>query len=202
MPTITYTSSNNFNGLSVTGSRTSSVTGICQQEVSLPSGESGEVETLNTLGTTDFTMSTTTGIGLTDTVDVVWNDAENIRTGLTVESASGTDIGLSGGSGDTLPAAGTDVIISPKIDITDTIPGEQLDIISAAFSGDARVDFVASESSVADYNLSANTPFQWFSGNGYDNPLGTSNIDTISVTNHTASANTFKFGCGYNSTED
>lgn len=196
MPEISQNSYTNYNGLIISGGINVNTSGICQQETTLAAAESGEVATQNTSGTSTFTMSAASSLLASDIVDLIWLDG--LRKDMVVESVDGVTVSLSGGTGDDVPAAETSVRIGRCVDLIDTVPGDSLVSMGFVFTGAGRMDLRASDASIIDYTLAANVPGGWMSGMG-DNPIGSNVIDTIRACNHATTANTFKFGCGYNS---
>jgi hypothetical protein len=126
------------------------------------------------------TLSTGHGIVTSDAVDVYW--ATGIRRGMTATVATNA-VTIDGGSGDNLPAQDTAVKICKQVELTAAFNGAKVKM--AAFQSDRRAYFDTLESavSVAGAELIANEAWSWADDTAIDNPFGSSDIDTIVLSN-------------------
>lgn len=152
-------------------STTVSHDGFVGRELSLAAALSGTLSTRtdNTDGTLTVTDNTiTTG----QSIDLYWDGGK--RVGVTVGTVSGDDCPISGGSGDNLPAADTEittmVVSSESLDITDT--GDVVTVVGYTDATKATIRFMTSSTLVAQLNIEGSTgTFIWDSSFGTDNPL-------------------------------
>ena len=138
-------------------------------------------------------------------VDVFWTGG--IRYGMTVGTVAGTSIPISGGSGDALPAQDTAVTIDEQTVLDSDFDGDKVEIMVAMSTKRGHLDIQDSSAgssgggvSLDATELTANEPHQWVADQGITNPLASSLVGAIVVTNGDSSAAaTFKIGFLYNS---
>lgn len=113
-----------------TGSGVSRIVRTPQENTGLPIGYAGSLTTR----TSDTQGTATLGAGHAITtgmeVDVYWTGG--VRYGMTVGTVSGTSVPLTdSGAGDALPAQSTALVIAQRVEITESIVGDNLQFLAA-----------------------------------------------------------------------
>lgn len=191
MPTFNYGVSLSGGGVSISQSLSRTADGSGSRSVVLPVGAAGSLTTRTDADTGEITADDAGhGIETGDIVDIYWDGG--VQYGATVGTVSGTAIPIDAGSGDDLPAADTDIVVSKQVDINAAIDGDELSIIgieasyvSATSTAKAHLDMQDSgDATIEELDLTANTP------QIYDIEGGTgSNIFTGNPITHISASN-------------
>lgn len=175
---ISVTKQYSAGGKSFAEQQTLSGSGLVVQEISQPAGQGGQTANNTDADTGDVTAdSGSHGITDGDRVDLYWSGGS--RHGMTVGTVSGTTIPVDGGTGDNLPANGTDCTIAKCTEVAFDVVGDDLVGIFAAcpyrsifvFTGsDDADDYVIEFPGTAPSSAQADG---WYSGenNAVANPI-------------------------------
>ena len=203
MPTGTISSTTTVAGLSIQTLTTKTASGALPgQEKSLPAGNAGSLTTRTDDDDGEITAdSAEHTIETGDVVDVYWSGG--IRYGMTVGTVDGTAIPVSGGAGDALPVADTDVVVTERVVLDLDFDGDKVEMIVATSTQRCHLDFLDSgDATLHAQEIEADESWDWVDGNGSSNPLTGNPVDELHVSNGSATAAaTFKLAGLYNSDE-
>lgn len=150
--------------------------GICY-DPTIPHGYAGELTTRTDNNTGEVTMEPGHGITPGMVVDIYWDGG--VQYGVTVGASSTDDLPIDGGVGDNLPTQGTEVIVSPVVEVNVAIDGDELSLlgIQQQFANltDTSPGHIAfrdgTSSLVAAISLDGTNPQTWDIGGGAANPF-------------------------------
>jgi len=197
MPTASNKQTITIAGISIVSNITKTADGQIAQEVTLPAGTAGTLDTrtdddTGVVGATGHPLSTS------DVVDVFWSGG--YRYGMTA-TVSGDNVTIDGGSGDNLPIATTAVVITKRVAINCDFDGDDVEAIAMVCDQRASVDFEDSgDASLEAVELTADQAWDWYADTGVTNPLTGNAVDEIQASNGTTTAATLKIGVLYDST--
>ncbi len=162
-------------------------------EVSLPAGVAGQLTTRTDNDTGIVTVAAHSFVD-TDTVDLYW--AGGRRYGVDVTAVTATTISIDAGAGDNLPIATTAVVIVKQVQVNTAIDGDQIQILGLALefadpneTSKGHVTFKdGGGATIANLDLSANTPAVYDVAGGQTNPF-TGNPITAAYASNGSSAN-------------
>lgn len=179
-------------GSAINSTLTRETDAAASREVSMPAGNAGSLTTR----TDDNTGTITLGAGHTiqtgDIVDIYW--ATGVQYKVTVGTVSGTSVPFDVGIGGVLPAQGTAVVMTERIQINADIDGDLLSCIGFMAGATGHVDFQdVGSAEIAQRSLVANVPQVWDITGGSLNPFTGNIITKLFVSNGiSTAANIFK----------
>jgi hypothetical protein len=167
-------------------------------EITLPAGKAGTLSTRTDNDTGVVTAADHTLV-VGDKVDIYWSGGR--RYGMAVSSVSGNDVTVGTGAGevgagDVFPAQGTAVVIAKQLQINTAIDGDKVQIFGLAMefadANEASKGHVSFKDSggltIAELDLSANTPSVYDVAGGQTNPF-TGNPITAAYASNGSSLN-------------
>lgn len=199
MPTGTIATNLAIGGISSQSIVTRTAAGEIGQEVSLPKAQAGTLSTRT--GDTEgvATLGASHGVTTAATVDVYWSGG--VRYGVTVGTVSGTTVPLTdSGAGDVYPAEDSAITVAVVTTLDVDFDGDKLVMLSALTTKRGNVDIRTSAASVKAVELLTNEAYSWAEDAGVDNPLSSSTIDCIRISNgDSANTSTGKVALLYDS---
>lgn len=162
-------------------------------EITLPAGIAGQLTTRTDADTGIITVAAHSIVD-SDTVDVFW--AGGRRYGVDVTAHTGTTISIDLGAGDDLPIATTAVVIVKQIQINAAIDGDKVQVLGMAMefadpneASKGHITFKdGGGATIANLDLSANTPSVYDVAGGQTNPF-TGNPITAAYASNGSSVN-------------
>lgn len=201
MPTGYSRSTINVGGMSFVSTVSRDGEGQISHQVSLAAGKAGAISASGVDG-----LPTGHGFVQNDIIDVHWVDADGVpkcRYGITVDSAATNAITFDdtpNAAGDALPAEDWAVVVSLQTLIDTDFDGDNVALIAAMSSKQARICFEKEAGTVIkSVNVPANEAWMWASNQGVANPLTGDPVGKIIVSNGSASAATVVVGLVYSS---
>jgi hypothetical protein len=162
MPTSRYNVNISGGGINITGGKSRTTDAAEGFQPVLPVGKAGTLTTRTSDTAGEATLGAGHGITTGMTVDVYWGSGS--RYGVTVGTVAGNVVPISSGTGDVLPAQDTAVVLTPQVQITISLDGDNLSLfgIKAEFADSgstakAQVTFHdATDAVIAHLDLNAN----------------------------------------------
>lgn len=161
--------------------------------VDMAAAKAGTLSTRTDDNTGILTVASGHGITTSDLVTVFWNGG--LRSGMTVTGTTSTTISIDAGAGDNLPTASTVITVSIQSSNSAVIDGDSLVTYIATCTNRVHVNFVdGSSGSIVAYDIPAGEGRYFATGMGLTNALAGETVETIKVSNGSASTASFKFG--------
>jgi len=191
--------SSSLGGVSFGESQTLTADGQIVHDVSVPAAQTGDLSTRTSDTQGEITMdesahTITTGAR----VCLFW--AGGSRRDVTVGTVSGADVPFSGGLGDALPIATTEIFVSLPEELDIFVDGDNVVAALASFAKEGIVEFIdtdASEQEIVAWNVGEGGVKMWHNADGDDNPFTAANIGRLYVSHKDAAAATVKIGIAY-----
>ena len=200
MPTSRITSTGDIGGISLNSTTSATADGQIGHEVTVAAGEAAElfVRTDDTSGQLAYAETPIVEAG--DVIGLFWTGGG--RYDVDVDSVVGSLVNFSGGAGDVLPAADSDIVACEQQTIDTDFDGDLLRMIGALCASQGRLVFYESGSVVGlVVELGEAQLWTWSDVSGFTNPLASTNVVDASVAQAgTSSTATFKLGILYDST--
>lgn len=186
----TYTASGSVQGRSYSVTTNVNSNAALQVDEACVPGNAGSLTTRtnNTAGEVTATSNSHTIVSNT-VVDLYW--ATGSRRGVDVGTVSGTAIPLTGGQGDNLPVANTNVVVSTVSEVLTSVNGTGAlgIVIDVTGSVDGMYSFMAGSSETFGGRLNAGLDYIWFSGSGVTNPVTGATITKVRFSQGGTAAN-------------
>jgi len=197
----TIRQSSALGGVSFPESRTISGDAQIVQSPSIPAAEDGELTTRTDDTTGQITMDDSAHIVQTgDRIDLYWANGQ--RRGVVAGTVTTFNVPVSGGKGDPLPTASTDIIVAVAVEIDIFVDGDNVDaaLVSSPQKGQVVfIDIDVSEQEIFNWFLGVGDAKTWHDENGEDNPFAGANIGRAYMThNLTTAAVIMNLGLVYN----
>lgn len=132
------------------------------------------------------------GVELSDTVDIYWEDTsetECLRWNNDVDTVSGVTLVVSGGSGDALPAAATEITVAIREFFAAEFEGDDLKALAIGAPARGNLSFFAASSVVMHVPWTGGGGRTWLDvASGVTNPLAGQSIDGFIATQALAEA--------------
>lgn len=160
-------------------------------DTSLAARPEGELTTRT--NTTQGVITMTAGHGVaTGLVDLYWTGGsrENVSATVVVNAVT-----ITGGSGDNLPVATTDIVVSPQTMLDNEFDGDDLTLLAAVSTAACRIAFHDDDTpnggttEVYAIELAANQAYVWNDGTS---PLAGEVVESITFTHGSTAASTMK----------
>ena len=202
MSTATITANISVGGVAFTSIATRTAEGGVNHALTLAAGTAGKIS-----ATGVDNMTAGHGIAGAAVVDVHWTDpadgvTHKVRRGLTVDTTAAAAITFDetpAGEGDALPATGTSCVVSVQAVITTNWDGDLVEMIACKSTNRVCVDFRAAAASLKAITAPAGEAWSWVSNQGAANPLTGDPVESVVVSNGSATAATFNLGLLYDS---
>lgn len=181
-------------GVSIAGNVTRNGESPLPLDTELPAGKAGTLTTRTDNDTGIVTVASGHGITTSDKVSLFWAGAS--RQGMTVTATSATTISVDVGTGTSLPAASTAVVVGkdyvanvPDFDSTLLM----LMIMSMSKRGSILATYSGSDGAKT-FPMGAGEPFHWAKDdpNGTTNPFTSFTVITLTLSNGDVAANRVK----------
>jgi len=198
MPTSQITISGDVGGAPMNTNISRTADGQISHEVQVPAAKTGTLTTRTTDTTGTLTMQTGHGFVQNDKIDLYWTGGR--RYNVVVGTVAGDSVPISGGSGDILPAQGTAVTAMKQVTIDTDFDGAKLEIIGANCAARGRIGFFEATVEEVSVDLAANEAWLWWKGGSGANPLASTVVSSMGVTQAGTTTATFKLGLLYDST--
>lgn len=188
--TATIRQSSALGGVSFAESK--SILGDAQivQSLSIPAAESGELTTRTNDTTGQITVDDSAHIVQTgDRIDLYWVGGQ--RRGCIAGTVTTFNVPVSGGNGDALPSASTDISIAVAVELDVFVDGDNVNAVLASLAQKGQVVFIdtdVSESEIANWFIGAGGVKDWHNDDGDENPFEGVNIGRIYITHDSVAA--------------
>lgn len=198
MPTSNLTISGDIGGVPVNSSFNRTATGQIAHDVTLNPAKTGVLTTRtdNTSGVA--TLEAGHGIVVSDVVDLYWAGGRRYNVSVTAINL-GTAVTFSGGAGDNLPLAGTDLTMARQQPIDTDFVGSLLVAIGALCAARAHLSFYENATTRLSVDLTANELWFWVNGGTAANPLSVANVTHIAASQAGTAAASLRVGALYSS---
>jgi len=198
--TATIKQSSSIGGVSFSESVSITGDGQIVHDVIVPVAQDASLttrtsDTVGTLTMDESAHTVTTGARL----DLYW--AGGSRRGVTAGTVSGASVPFSGGSGDNLPSALTDIYVALPVELDVSVDGDNVAAALAGISKEGQVVFIdidASEEEIAAWHIGAGGVKMWHENNADTNPFASHNIGRVYISHKdTSAAATGRIGIVY-----
>lgn len=206
MPNVNVNTTLSIGGIGTTSTKTFTVDQVINNapNETVPAYKVATLST-RTSDTAGVVTSSAHGIPDTATISLYWtiSGVNYYRYDVDIDSVLTDTITFSGGSGDVLPAQSTVINVSQGLQIDFMLNGTNLKAL--AVGGTQRtissfIDDAGASQHVVE--MTANEKFQWYTGNGYTNPITGHNIEAINIYNISTTACTYSATAGIDNTLD
>jgi hypothetical protein len=199
----TLSGSNALGGITFPNNQSIDGDGQNVQSVTVPAAEDGVLTTRtnDTVGTVTMDQSDHT-IQTGDRVDLYWTGGQ--RRGVVVGTVTAVSVPISGGAGDNLPLAASDISVAPTVELDMNVEGDNVITALAYLVGGGQVvfaDIEASETEIAVWFLGTGRTKTWDNQDGDDNPFTGSVIGRVWLSQKSATASTGNVGLLYNNVD-
>ena len=176
-------------GVNYESSRVVDEDGVLELTPAIPAGNPGTLGTRTDDNTGIATLSAGHGIESADKVDVYWS--AGCRYGMTA-TVDGVSVSVDGGAGANLPLAETVIVVSKQIEFACEVSGAAVAFVYAYADQKCHFGFLAAQdASVSQWTLRHNGVLPWDEDWEYANPLGSSVVEKLVVSNGSTTAGTF-----------
>lgn len=154
---------------------------------SIAAAKTGTLTTRTDDNTGTITGQSGHGITTASVFDAFWTNADGsvgCQRNIVAGTVSGTSIPFDSGIGDNMPAQDTALTICPQTSITGvSFEGDNVKMLLATCQGRFSLQLKEGSTVHATYRGSARSPFFWYDGAPFTNPIAGDLIDTILISN-------------------
>jgi hypothetical protein len=205
MPQATAQLFLSLGGINCNGTFKRSAPGQISQQLTpdlFVAGKTGPLSTRTSDSVGIVTLGADHGFVNTDIISVCWAGGSRLRCTITAHDA--TTISIATGTGDNLPLATTDVVVSKVVNIDVDFDGDLVEMVGAVCDCDTAVGFYdAADALLMQMKLKGGDPqgepWFWAKDSGVTNPLAGNPVAYVLVGNGETSAGTFNLAALYDS---